>query len=289
MQPREKDASMTIEKLCECICLQPEIEREVLAFSASFDMGTVQSSLQKLKHLESERQARAELNQLFSGLWPTDYGRNIPMLTCMLTCAAELFSWYRAQGISETIFVETMECFPRFIGECREITGRFAFDREWWTARQIGGRLFRLGALEYEITTWEKQQAVGIHIPSGADLSAASCEASIAMAREFFRQHADIFPGYDAAPWICHSWLLAPELGALLGKESRILQFQKRFIIEAADYEEEDYLEWVFRCRPTSVRLKGYGCLPEETSLQKRMKAHLLGGGKIGAGFGRLK
>lgn len=280
---------MTIETLCKNICLQPEIEEEVLAFCASFDMEAVRDELEKLKDMEQEKEARSRLNRLFSDLAPGENDRHVPMLACMLTCAAELFYWYETWGISETIFTETMKCFPRFIGECREITGRYAFDREWWTARQIGGRLFRLGALEYETTVRDGRPVISIHIPSDADLSGDSCEKSIAMAQEFFRRHAGAFPGYDTAPRICHSWLLAPELEGLLEKESRILKFQKRFILEAVDYEEEDYLEWVFWRRPESVRREGYKCLPEKTSLQKRMKAHLLNGGKIGAGLGRLQ
>ncbi len=271
---------MDMRELCKKIELQQEIRRPVLEFCEGFDFESVRELLEGLQHMEMEKEARERLK---AELGP-DPGQ-VKMLACFLWAAKERYLWYRELGIPESVFVDTMKSFPRFIGECKEITGEYAFDREWWTARQIGGRLFRLGELEYEMTRWNGQPVLSVHIPSDADFTEKKCDGSIRMAREFFHLHKKHFPEYADAEYICHSWLLAPELRELLEPNSNILNFQSRFRIQAVDYEGNDYIEWVFKRRAGEISFEN---LPESTTLQKRMKDHLMDGGKIGAGFGRM-
>ena len=136
---------MNLITLCNKIHLQKEIQNEVLSYYQTEDFAAAYPVTSGLKNMETEADARAKLGQLLG-----EDPQKIKMLTCMLVCAAELYSWYEEKGISETVFVDTMCCFTRFIEECRNITGQYAFDREWWTARQVSGNLFRIGELEYE-------------------------------------------------------------------------------------------------------------------------------------------
>ncbi len=57
---------------------------------------------------------------------------------------------YRERNIPDEIFLNTMGCFRRFLMETHEMSGRWAFDRGFWTWRQTGCLLFRLGTLEFE-------------------------------------------------------------------------------------------------------------------------------------------
>ena len=77
------------------------------------------------------------------------------MLTFMLAACGETRKIYESLQISETIFLDTMKCFPRFINEHLESYGTYGFDRDFWTMRQIAARLFRLGSLEPGIITEE--------------------------------------------------------------------------------------------------------------------------------------
>ena len=81
----------------------------------------------------------------------------------------------------------------------------------------------------------------------------------------------------------CDSWLLSPALKELLPEESRILQFQNRFEVKSWNKEEDAYLEWVFKRKDLPLEK-----LPEETSLQRKMKAYVLQGGKIGEAYGEI-
>lgn len=264
---------MELKQLCEGIHLQEEVRREVEAFCRNPGFDRLGMLREGLKNMETEAQAREELGRQL-GKDPKRFG----MLACMLACAADLHQWYQEKGISDRVFFDTMGCFTRFIEECREITGSRAFDREWWTARQVSGKLFRLRALEYEMIYNEDKPIVSMHIPSDAVLTNESFDNSIEEARSFFAEH---FPEYGSSAYICHSWLLAPELGELLPGNSRILAFQRRFRIVKVDYQGDDYIQWVFKTRglPTAD-------LPEETLLQRNMKRHLMAGGKVGNGLG---
>lgn len=266
---------MDLITLCNKIHLQQAIQDEVMAYYQTEDFAAVHSITSGLKSMETEAGTRHRLEQLLG-----EDTRKIKMLTCMLQCAAELYTWYQEKGISETIFVDTMCCFTRFIEECRQITGQYAFDREWWTARQISGNLFRIGELEYEMLNGESDPVVGIHIPSDSVLTGERCDRSLETAGKFF---AEFFPEYRDRDYICHSWLLAPELCGLLSKDSNIIAFQHRFDIRRVDYEDTDYIEWVFQSRGVPI-----ADLPESTGLQRNMKRHLLNNGKIGTGYGVL-
>ena len=214
----------------------------------------------------------------------TERLRSYDMLYCHLESARRVYEKYRSMGISERIFIDTMKCFPRFMGECQVRNGSRYFERDFWTYRQTSMRLFRIGALEYEMV---KEPADGtlsihLHIPSDADLSGSSVDVSLREAEEFFHQY---YPSYDGAEYVCGSWLLSPALGRLLPEGSHILAFQWRFIIDRVNEDDKSYMRWLFQS-PEDTPVSD---LPERTRLQRTAKAYLLDGGKIGSGRGRLR
>ena len=94
------------------------------------------------------------------------------------------------------------------------------------------------------------------------------------MFREFCGKY---FPEYENAKMICESWMILPALFELLDEKSNVLSFNKRFEIESADYENKGVLDWFF---PGYKKISKE--LPEKTSLQRKMKAYLLEGKRVG-------
>lgn len=266
---------ITLEELCSKIALQPEMTRRVLAFSRGFDWACAAPELEGLFQRARWDGALAALK---AKLGPD--GDGVKILACMLRCARETYGRCRAQGIPEQVFTDTFRCFPRFIGEHIASYGAPAFDRDWWTARQVSMELFRLGELEYETVTLDGAPAVSIHIPSDAVLTQPRLRESWARARDFFGAYR---PGYRDAVWYCHSWLLEPALARVLPEGSNILGFQRSFRIGRVDYGARDFVEWVFK--DPGLAPEDY---PENTTLQRRLKAYLLEGGEIGEGLGYL-
>lgn len=211
------------------------------------------------------------------------------MLYWMLFAAGQFtFPEYCRIGIPDGVFDATMACFTRFIGEHRVSYGRYGFDRDFWTYRQLSARLFRLSELEFELADGDNVPAVAgtprvvnMHIPSDARIDPDHCDQSIARSRSFF---ARFFPDWAGLPYMCESWLLSPALEQLLPPHSHILGFQHRFRILEIHPDAQDWREWVFQ--RSSAPLED---LPERTSLQRNMKQFLLGGGKVGTGTGRLR
>lgn len=204
------------------------------------------------------------------------------MLFCLSRCAARAHGLYRARGIPEEIYTQTMEFLSRFAESDFNKYGRPCFRWGWWFYRQLALLEFRIGALEYEMTRTETgARALSLHIPAGADLSRASLCASLRAADAFF---AEFFPQFDGTEKYCDSWLLSPVLPALLPQDSHILQFQSGFEIVRHDPSSSAALDWIFPDGSLPPER-----LPEGTLLQKKVKALLLAGGSLGCTLGRLR
>ncbi len=238
----------------------------------------------KISGVEAEKAALLRVssfeeatNALRARLSPDPDGAKI--LSVMLDAATMSAKEYAKRGISAEIYVSTMEAFSRFVRERRAGYGDWAFDRWWWTGRQLSLKLFRIGALEYEMCA-EDGREVSLHIPSGCDLSAEAVDRSLAAAEAFFRQ---FFPAFAGVPYVCSSWLLAPALGPLLPPGSRIAAFRERFEIAAA-YPDESYKGFLFG--NSSLAPEDF---PENTTLRRAVKEAVLRGEKLGSARGILK
>lgn len=186
---------------------------------------------------------------------------------------------YRAKGIPETVFLDTMRGGLRlFLYEHKESYGVFGFDRAYWPFRHVSLKLFRLGTLSFEMRQWKGEDVLSVHIPSDSILSEENCDASYRYALQFFKQY---FPDYPYKKFVCSSWLLSPNLRLLLDENSKIIKFQSKYALEEFDPENESYIRWLYKNPKLSIDE-----FPQKTSLQKKAKQYLLSGGKIGAATG---
>lgn len=266
---------MEITTLCEKIKLQPAIKKAVLNFADEFDFRKVDKLFGEFRIYENMRGAYAELQQILG-----EDKDGIKMLACMLKASADIYEHYKENSISDDIYFATMSCYPRFVLETFRLTDRLEFDRGWWTTRQAGGHLFRIGELEYERKPIGDKCVIGIHVPSDADFSPDAVADSLQRAREFF---AVFYPELAEGEFRCHSWLLDCQLKDMLDESSNIRSFQNRFAIFDQGEIGCDFMQWLYNTQ--TDRLSD---LPEHTSLQRNMKKHLLAGGVIRNAYGRL-
>ena len=259
----------TLQTLCREIQLPEEVTKTVLALENSCRLPT----LPLLRREETWEQGLKETEALL-GEDPDGFG----MLTCMLLCAESCRAEFEQLGLSHEVFVDTMACFTRFVGEHLKSFGRYGFDRAFWTVRQVSCMLFRMGALEYELFTEKGQKMISLHIPSDADLSLPSLRDSWCQAKKLLAR----FPDYANGHWICGSWLISPDLRNFLPESSRILGFQRSFTVHDT-WVDEEFKEWVYG----RVDIPNEE-LPEKTSLQKNVKRFLLNGGAFRSALGVL-
>lgn len=267
---------MNLSILCQKISLQEEVKNKVLAFVDNFsfeEINKLQLGYYKYsKMIESLTKVKEIIGDDEDG---------IKVLSCMLIGALNTYKIYQEKQIPEEIFFDTMKCFTRFIDETYVMSSKYVFDRFWWTTRQVGCHLFRIGELEYEIRPLEDKIIIDLHIPSNCDLSPSKVNSSLLEASKFFNKY---YPELINLEYHCHSWLLDEQLKTMLKETSNIISFQNRFEIYDIGEEGTDFLNWVFKTKE-----KDYTSLIENTSLQRNMKKHLLKGGIIRNSKGKLK
>lgn len=88
----------------------------------------------------------------------------------------------------------------------------------------------------------------------------------------------------DNKQYICNSWLLSKQLAAILDNESNIRKFQSLFEIKAGEDCTGDILNFVYNLRTC----EDYEQLPENTSLQRKIKVELKQGRIFRLGCGEF-
>ncbi len=267
---------MVIRKLCELIDMPEEVIREIETWKAGQFEKELEHYLSQVREKTNWDTALHEVRKILG-----EDQRGLICLAFMLHAALRSHREYLRRGIPDSIYIATMGCFSRFVKEHYESYGTYGFDREWWTVRELTLREFRLGELEYELTEEMYKKIISVHIPSDAKLEESKCRESYHMAKSFFTQYA---VDYADADYYCNSWLLYPMLSEFLPEHSKILRFQKDFILDSFEPDNEEHKQWVFKNQALTLDE-----LPENTSLQRRMKEHLKNGGKIGSGRGHIR
>ena len=156
---------------------------------------------------------------------------------------------------------------PDFI-ECDEYFEGYKIEKALVTHERV-----RCYKDEWEKIAYRGSGIAGIHIPRGASIAPNEVEEKLRLALHMTKKH---YPEFNATAVYCASWMLDPKLEELLGAESKLVRFMKKFI----SFPRLDYggaiFEFVFKNRPLD-----YNDLPENTSLQRKMKQLYLDGGYI--------
>lgn len=213
----------------------------------------------------------------------------LTVLKLYLHWAFDTKSRYDALGIPEKYFWDSMQDLPIWCEDCLTRYGTPGF-KEWgWVGCSLRLEIIRIGRLQYGPNQLSQDVTCGgkyfpadtpildVHIPAGEALTPSAALASLQQAPDFYSKYF----GKQFSLFHCHSWLLAPELKMLLPEQSRIIQFQNLFTVYRADNEERQAEERVFGF--LSANPNDY---PENTSLQKALKHHLLCGNEITMGAG---
>lgn len=150
-----------------------------------------------------------------------------------------------------------------------------------WGIYFIKIKLIEVGRLQYEYCNNKKGKYIKIHIPKGDKLLYNEVLNSIKNSQKEIKKYFNI-ENYE---YYCESWLLSKDIANLLDSNSNIAKFQQLFdIIEGKD-AIKDILNFVYGLQ----QIDSYYDLPEETSLQSKIKDLLINGKEIHIGIGKLK
>lgn len=113
---------------------------------------------------------------------------------------------------------------------------------------------------------------LAIHLPAGVKLETEQNKQAM---RNAFNHAAKYYSDFSPKAIHCGSWLLNPELAEVLGENSGIRSFAELFHLHPTKCKGEGVFNFVFK---TSVN-PDLATLPEDTRLQRWLKAKYLAGG----------
>lgn len=205
--------------------------------------------------------------------------------------AAETYNIYTNKGIDPEVFNTTLRAVSSYCAMNRRKTGIYGIPQQIyrrWLRKYLDCKIYQLGTLHYElissaydlkignVTVSKGDLVLSVHIP-GKTLDAVSCERSYAVARMFFKKYYKM----KSPVFFCFSWLMQPWLTEVLPPNSRIVQFQRNYLIIDFVDDPEDMLLWVFP--EHFANIEDY---PEDTSLRRYTKDRMRQGGILGYGVG---
>lgn len=127
---------------------------------------------------------------------------------------------------------------------------------------------------------WQKvlergDAAIRLHIPPLGKMTPEMIDKTLEATKEFAAKH---FPDFDYKAFVCHSWLIDPQLDVLLNEESNIVKFRKRFHSLTYKSAGQDVFNFIFNKPDMNFNIHD---LPENSSLEKALKTHYLAGKAI--------
>lgn len=209
-------------------------------------------------------------------------------MVLMLVCAARLKEVYRSKGLSEDLYLETMQDLRYKLLECQKVHGIWGTFVPYWFHRFFLCERFQIGRLQYEEVPFTYADEAGFlkkgdkvlncHIPSGGKLSEELVIDSLKRAYQFFGEY--VVDG--VLPVVCNSWLLYEPLDEVFKDSRNIMSFRAMFTVlqNKKDEKNEDF----WRVFNTEYRADGLADIIAETRLQQRVKDFLLQGNCLGAG-----
>ena len=215
-------------------------------------------------------------------------------LLVFICMTKRLRALYIEQGIDMQIYRDSVLDLKWKLEECKIVKGICGSFVSPWFVGFFNLTRFALGRLQFELVTlWfdyeghglkiekNKSRVISVHIPrTGTPIDKASCDASYAQARSFFKDRC----GGEEYPFACYSWMLYPANKEILAPESNTYRFMDEYeVISSEDNNGEDL--W----RLFDTEEKDPDKLPVDTSMRRRYVRHLKNGGKVGCGLGIRK
>lgn len=208
----------------------------------------------------------------------------------LIYCAEETKIRYQAAGYPEQLYWDTMKDLKYKMEETHKVYGVWGVYCGPWLAHSILLRCFCLGRLQFEVVPSDfscelaghvlqsQDKVINVHIPSFGKLGYEDVLDAYSRAAKFF---GHLFP--DGAVWFrCKTWMLYPPVNALLSKGNIKRFFEDFNIVHAFVDPNVDDRYRIFMV-PSDVPVTEY---PENSTLQRNLKAWLLEGNSMGLGVG---
>lgn len=147
-----------------------------------------------------------------------------------------------------------------------------------WVAYFVRGIIIEVGILQYEFDS--SIDKIKIHIPQMPKLDMNQVKESLHASKLYIEKYFNLTDKL----YVCNSWLLSKQIFALLDDTSNIKKFQTLFRIKDGEDCINDLFNHVYHLRSCN----DFSQLPEQTTLQRKIKSELLRGIVFKLGCGEL-
>lgn len=148
----------------------------------------------------------------------------------------------------------------------------------WWGYPYDPSGCVRKEPVCLDKSVWRKilskgDPVIALHIPAGGKFDPQTIDDTMAEIRQFLRTY---YPDYPYQAFACNSWMMNPRVAELLGEDSNIARFCRRFQPVTRKMPGSDVFTFVFSQGGGEIDLDQ---LPENTALQRKLKQYYRNGG----------
>lgn len=264
---------MNLNEFCEGIGLSSELTKKVLNYQ-----------IEERLYAEFQTLFREDKKQFIEKIEEREDSHMFALvLYCMF--AVDAYKEYQRRGISNEIYLDTFRDFEIWSKVCEKKFHEPGLTEYEWLTLPLELKIVRLGRLQFEPSELKEDvqingkilkagtKVLDVHIPEGEPLSEEACEEAFRKADRFFENQYKVYT--------CTSWLVSPEVKKLVSPQSNIAKFQARFQVYGTIFPFRQAEERVF-----GEILSDKSLYPEDTSLQKALKAYVADGKDPGMGCG---
>lgn len=213
-----------------------------------------------------------------SGLKPPKDGTvksELALLPPLIANIIDFCNDAKIRGVNKEILSKTLSALDMYLNSNKNRTGSIGTSEyHLWLPRYGQGKIFRIGAFQFELFTFNDEKTLSVHIPSGTKLDVKENLINFRYALDFFNKH---YNDYDVKGFLCASWLMNPHIEEIMGRKTNITRFGDMFDRFEIDDAYEGVYVSVFNCsKPDNL-----DDLCENTSLQKNIKKYLKDGNQF--------
>ena len=229
-----------------------------------------------------EERDHAEVEKIYNACVPEDAFSGLFYILVGVRNMERVIDFYREKGIALDILSHTLQDVALWIRNHKRYRGRLGLTSRYWISLGFGGKLFRLGRMEFEKTTIrEEVQLPGLrkgdpalegHVPQGEPLDHDACWASYRAAFPFFEKYFQ----YHAKAVHLQTWMLDPALREILPPESNIMRWQNDATLVPSGDLGSGIGRFVF-----GTKVIDPATAPRDTTLRRKIVERIEAGGSF--------
>ena len=169
--------------------------------------------------------------------------------------------------------------------QCDDEEGSFEANITETEDSWIGYTFDEKGRVKKETVTLDKSEwsialkpgdpVIGVHIPPIGSITPEWVDLTLEKTRKFLAKY---YPEYEYKGFTCHSWMMDPQLIDMVGENSNIAKFQRRFNVLGVKSGNFGVMNFVFLKPDKNFKLED---LSENTTLERNLKKHYIEGNSI--------